>query len=51
VIDLAAIGLQILLPLALIGWQGFWPLRSRMGFLLQVLAIGLALVALLLSAV
>ena len=50
-IDLAAIGLQILLPLALIGWQGFWPLRSRMGFLLQVLATGLALVALLLSAV
>lgn len=48
---MSAIGLQILLPLALIGWLAFSPLRSRMGFLLQALATGLALVALLLSAI
>lgn len=51
VIDLSAIGLQILLPLALIGWLAFSPLHSRMGFLLQALATGCALFALLLSAV
>lgn len=51
VLDLGAVGVQILLPLSLIGWLVMAPVRSGLGFLVQALATGVGLLALLLAAV
>ena len=37
--------LQFALPLILIGWMGFWPARSRLGFVVQCFSSAAALVA------
>jgi hypothetical protein len=50
-LDLSAIGLQIILPLALIAWLAFGPVGGRFGFALQALGTALVLVMLLLVAV
>ncbi|MBG0792437.1 M23 family metallopeptidase [Methylocystis sp. H62] len=44
--DLGIIGLQIVLPLALLVWFGFAPIRSTLGHWLQFASTGLALIAL-----
>jgi hypothetical protein len=46
-LDISAIGLQIVLPLSLIAWLIPVPMKSRLGFFLHALSIGLALTALL----
>ena len=50
-LDLSTIGLQILLPLSLIAWLAFHPIRGRLGFVVQVAATAAALAALLLGTV
>ena len=50
-LDLSTIGLQILLPLSLIAWLAFQPIRGRLGFVVQVAATAAALAALLLGTV
>lgn len=49
--ELSVIGLQIMLPLALIVWLAFGPIGGRFGFALQALGTALVLVMLLLVAV
>lgn len=49
-LDFFAIGFQIVLPLATIAWLGLAPLRSRFGLILQVLATGAVLLAVMLVA-
>lgn len=51
VLDLSAIGLQIILPLTLVSWLAFAPLSNWLSFIIQATAAGIALLALLLVAV
>lgn len=50
VLDLSAIGLQIILPLILVAWVAFGPMSGRIGFLAQAIAAGGVLLALFLVA-
>jgi len=50
-LDITAIGLQIILPLSLIAWLALAPMKSRLGFFLHALSTGLVLTGLLLVAV
>jgi hypothetical protein len=50
-LDITAIGLQIILPLSLIAWLALAPMKSRLGFFLHALSSGLVLTGLLLVAV
>jgi hypothetical protein len=50
-LDSTAVGVQIILPLALIAWLAFAPLRTRVGFLVETVSTGMVLTVLLLVAV